>query len=595
MTFPGRIRITPDLVQQVRHAIDIVDIAGAMTSLKRQGRKYTGLCPFHKEKSPSFQVDPQLALYHCFGCGAGGDAIDLYMRHSGDDFPAAIESLARRYGIPLPAPEEDSRGSEGPDPSAAFEEAQAYFQRQLDRSDFPRQYLDGRQISPELRKRYGLGYAPDGWTGLLDALRPRLGADLLLAAGLIGRAEESGRLYDRFRHRLMFPIFSPAGRIVGFGGRTLGDDRAKYVNTAETAFFKKGELLYGLHQAKRGIREAGRAILVEGYFDVLAVAASGIEGAVAGMGTAFTADQARQIARYADEVVMAYDGDDAGRAAAERSLPILLGAGLTVRMAMFPNGEDPDSLRIKEGKEAVGRALAGAVDAIWFDIEKKIPPNTAREPRLQSQAVKAVLELLRPLRDRIVRDGYARRAAQRMGVDEAVLLRPGGAAQIAVNNQERTIVRIEEEKAVLLLFDENEALPPPEQMYPSEIFEDEICRNTYAAFCALYRSGRRAPARREVVDELVERRIPIDRAARILLQEPVPADGAPALQATLATLHTRWVKRRQAELQNEIADALQRNDQTRLVELLEEKKKLTRHLHPGFTGTYTGDPSRELA
>jgi DNA primase len=379
MTFPGRIRITPDLVQQVRHAIDIVDIAGAMTSLKRQGRKYTGLCPFHKEKSPSFQVDPQLALYHCFGCGAGGDAIDLYMRHSGDDFPAAIESLARRYGIPLPAPEEDSRGPEGPDPSAAFEEAQAFFQRQLDRSDFPRQYLDGRQISPELRKRYGLGYAPDGWTGLLDALRPRLGADLLLAVGLVGRAEESGRLYDRFRHRLMFPIFSPAGRIVGFGGRTLGDDRAKYVNTAETAFFKKGELLYGLHQAKRGIREAGRAVLVEGYFDVLAVAASGIEGAVAGMGTAFTADQARQIARYADEVVMAYDGDDAGRTAAERSLPILLGAGLTVRMAMFPNGEDPDSLRIKDGKEAVGRALAGAVDAIWFDIEKKIPPNTARE------------------------------------------------------------------------------------------------------------------------------------------------------------------------------------------------------------------------
>lgn len=591
MTFPGRIRITPDLVQQVRQAIDILDIAGAMTSLKKQGRKYSGLCPFHKEKSPSFQVDPQLALYHCFGCGAGGDAIDLYMRHSGDDFPAAIESLARRYGIPLPAPEDAGRGPEGPDPAAAFEEAQAYFQRQLDRSDFPRKYLDDRQISPELRKRYGLGYAPDGWTGLLDALRPRLGADLLLAAGLVGRAEESGRLYDRFRHRLMFPIFSPAGRIVGFGGRTLGDDRAKYVNTAETAFFKKGELLYGLHQSKRGIREAGRAVLVEGYFDVLGIAASGIEGAVAGMGTAFTADQARQLARYADEVVMAYDGDDAGRAAAERTLPILLAAGLTVRMAMFPDGEDPDSLRVKKGKEAVAQAIAGAVDAIWFDIEKKIPPGAAREPRLQSQGVKAVLELLRPLRDRIVRDGYARRAAQRLGVDEAVLLRPGGMAQLAVNNQTRTIVRIEEEKAVLLLFDENEALPPPEQMYPSEIFEDEICRNTYAAFCALYRSGRRAPSRREVVDELVERRIPIDRTARILLQEPIPADGAPALKATLATLHTRWVKRRQTELNLEIADASQRKDQTRLVELLDEKLKLTRYMHPTMDGTYTGDPS----
>ena len=594
MTFAGRIRITPDLVQQVRHSVDIVDIASDMTSLKRQGRKYTGLCPFHKEKSPSFQVDPQLGLYHCFGCGAGGDAIDLYMRHSGDDFPVAIENLARRYGIPLPAPDEVARGG-APDASAAFEEAQLFFQRQLEKNDLPRQYLDQRQISPELRKRYGLGYAPEGWTSLLDALKPRLGTEVLLAAGLVGKSEQGGRLYDRFRHRLMFPIFSPSGRIVGFGGRTLGDDRAKYVNSAETAFFKKGELLYGLHQAKRGIREFGRAVLVEGYFDVLAIAACGIEGAVAGMGTAFTPEQARELARYADEVVMAYDGDDAGRTAAERTWPILLGAGLSVRLARFPDGEDPDSLRVGQGKEAVAKVIAEAVDAIWFDIERKIPPQAVREPRLQSQGVKAVLELLRPLRDRIVRDAYARRAAQRLGVDESVLLRRDGAVQHEAANQKRTIVRIEEEKAVLLLFDENEVLPSPEQMPPSEIFEDEICRNTYAAFCALYRSGRRAPDRRAVVDELVERQISIDRAARILLQEPVPAEGAPALQATLATLHTRWVKRRQTELQNEIADASQRNDQTRLVELLEEKKKLTRHLHPGFTGTYTGDPSRELA
>jgi len=593
MTFAGRIRITPDLVQQVRHSIDIVDIAGDMTSLKKQGRKYTGLCPFHKEKSPSFQVDPALGLYHCFGCGAGGDAIDLYMRHSGDDFPVAIENLARRYGIPLPAPEEIGRPA-GPDPAAAFEEAQAFFQRQLDRTELPRRYLDDRQISPELRKRYGLGYAPDGWSTLLDALQPRLGVDVLLAAGLVGRSEQ-GRLYDRFRHRLMFPIFSPNGRIVGFGGRTLGEDRAKYVNSAETAFFKKGELLYGLHQAKRGIREHGRAILAEGYFDVLAITASGIEGAVAGMGTAFTAEQARELSRYADEVVMAYDGDDAGRTAAERTLPILIAAGLAVRIAIFPPGEDPDSLRLSQGKEAVAKAIAESVDAIWFDIEKKVPPGVAREPRQQSLGVKAVLELLRPLRDRVARDAYARRAAQRLGVDESVLLRRDGAIPLEANQQKRTIVRIEEEKAVLLLFEENETLAPPDRMPPSEIFEDEICRNTYAAFCALYRSGRRAPSRRDVVDELVERGISIDRAARILLQEPVPAEGAPALQATLATLHTRWVKRRQAELQNEISDASQRNDQTRLVELLEEKKKLTRHLHPGFTGTYTGDPSGELA
>ncbi|MEM8994916.1 MAG: DNA primase, partial [Acidobacteriota bacterium] len=320
-------RITPEVVQQVRDAIDIIDVAAQLTTLKKQGRKYVALCPFHKEKTPSFQIDPDLGLYHCFGCGAGGDAIKLHMETSGDDFRTAIEALAQRYAIPLPA---DDGGSRRPslDLTGALEAALLFFSRQLSRVDMPRKYLDERQISPDLRQSFGLGYAPDGWHHLLDALRSKVEMKLLVAAGLVGISERTERPYDRFRHRLMFPIHSTSGRLVGFGGRTLGDDRAKYVNTSETEAFKKGSLLYGLHQAKRAIRDRGRAILVEGYFDVLAMAASGLPEAVAGMGTALTPEQAQLVSRFTDRVVLAYDGDDAGRAAADKALPILLAAGL---------------------------------------------------------------------------------------------------------------------------------------------------------------------------------------------------------------------------------------------------------------------------
>ncbi len=397
-----------------------------MTSLKRQGRKYTGLCPFHKEKSPSFQVDPQLALYHCFGCGAGGDAIDLYMRHSGDDFPQAIENLARRYGIPLPAPEEAPRGDAGPDAAAAFEEAQAFFQRQLERTDFPRQYLDGRQISPELRKRYGLGYAPDGWTALLDTLRPRLGVEVLLAAGLVGRAERGPDLRPLPPSPDVPDLLAvrPHRRF----RRPHPGRRPRQIRQQRRDRFLQ-ERRAALRPAPGQAQESANSAAPY-WSKVISTCWRSPPAASKARWPAwaprFTADQARQLARYADEVVMAYDGDDAGRTAAERTLPILLGAGLTVRMALFPDGEDPDSVRVGPGQGGGGPGdrRRGRRHLVRYR-EERIPPGVVREPRLQSQGVKAVLELLRPLRDRIVRDAYARRAAQRLGVDESVLAAAG--------------------------------------------------------------------------------------------------------------------------------------------------------------------------
>jgi len=277
----GNVHLTPQLVQAVRDAVDVVDVAGDYTRLEKAGHRYRGLCPLHKEKTPSFSVDPVQGLYYCFGCGKGGDAIGLYMELSGDDFPAAIESLARRYGVPLPS--RPARSGDGGrktlELTPVLEAAERFFVEQLRRFEAPRRYLAERKIDSELLERFGLGYAPDGWQSLTDALRFDFGTDRLEAAGLIGRSPKSGQHYDRFRHRLIFPIKNASGRVVGFGGRTLGDDKAKYVNTAETDDFQKGSLLYGLDVAKKAIRESGRAVLVEGYFYVLGTGASGIEGA----------------------------------------------------------------------------------------------------------------------------------------------------------------------------------------------------------------------------------------------------------------------------------------------------------------------------
>ncbi|HEX6862049.1 MAG TPA: DNA primase, partial [Thermoanaerobaculia bacterium] len=294
----GNVHITPQLVQAVRDAVDVVAIASEHTRLRKAGRRYQGLCPIHKEKTPSFSVDPVAGLFYCFGCGAGGDAIKLHMLATGDDFPAAIESLAGRYGIPLPSRETRAGAKTERDLEGALQAALEFFRDQLRKSSFAREYLEKRKIPPELIERFGLGYAPDGWRNLIPALQARSSpipmADLE-AAGLAARSDKGGEPYDRFRNRLIFPIHNPSGRLVGFGGRTLGDDQAKYVNTNETDRFHKGLLLYGLHHAKREIRESGRAVLCEGYFDLIGSVACGLEGSIAGMGTALTPEQAKQL------------------------------------------------------------------------------------------------------------------------------------------------------------------------------------------------------------------------------------------------------------------------------------------------------------
>jgi len=588
----GNVNLTPQLVQAVRDAADIVAIASDHTRLRKAGRQYQGLCPIHKEKTPSFSVDPVKGVFYCFGCGAGGDAIKLHMLTSGDDFPAAIETLATRYGIPLPSRAEARFAGGRPerDIEGALTAAAEFFVDQLAKSSFAGEYLEKRRIPRELVEKFGLGYAPDGFRNLLPALHPRVPQDDLEAAGLVARSER-GDLYDRFRHRLMFPIHNQSGRLVGFGGRTLGDDRAKYVNTNETDRFHKGFLLYGLHLAKREIRETGRAVLCEGYFDVIGAVACGLEGAVAGMGTALTPEQAKLLARYAEEVVVAYDGDEAGENASRRALPLLLGEGLGVRRARFPGSHDPDSLRLEAGEEAVRAAVDGAEDAVVAELDRAIPARAARDPRLQAKAAAAVAELLRPIPDSILRFSYARLAADRLGIPiEMLARRVGGARESPAPSPRSTpaaeggprVVRSLEEQVLEHLLGEGEAaqVPPQEALPPAEAFFDPECRNIFAAFCTLYAEASAPPDFRMVRSRLGEDEGTVARLAKIMLEREI-TPGRIGLLESLDKLADRWRRQRIKELQGEINEAQRTGDHALRDRLVDEKTRLSHSLHRG--------------
>jgi DNA primase len=622
----GNVNITPQLVQAVRDAVDIVAIASDHTRLRKAGRQYQGLCPLHKEKTPSFSVDPVRGLFYCFGCGVGGDAIKLHMLASGDDFPAAIETLAQRYGIPLPTravrpgapPERDLEG--------ALTAAARFFAEQLRRSPVATSYLERRRVPADLVERFGLGYAPESWEALTQALTPRVPFADLEAAGLAGRSER-GKPYDRFRHRLMFPIQNASGRLVGFGGRTLGDDKAKYINTAETDRFHKGHLLYGLFQARQEIREGRRAFLVEGYFDVIGTVACGRAAAVAGMGTALTQEQARLLARYADEVVVAYDGDPAGEAAFERALPILLAEGLGVRRARFGDGHDPDSLRLAGGEAAVAAALDAAEDAVVLQLRRIIPGPMA-SARLRASQAAGIAALLQPVREPLMRHDYIRRAAEMLGVSEkefssrfkelqswrgvspgsaqgghrpsagdaspsfADASPPDPAAGSAARREggPRVVRSVEEQVLASLLAAGPEGLPPAAELPPAEVFLDPACRNIYRTYCTLYaRAGPSPPDAREVLAAVGAQDPAVDRMAQILLEEPFdPAKSG--LLESLDKLVRRWRQQRLRELQSALAEAQRRGDHALLASLVEEKTRLSRSLQ-GIRPTRPAPPA----
>lgn len=383
-----------EIVERVRDATDLLALVGQAVKLRKQGSAFVGLCPFHAERSPSFQVVPSRGFYHCFGCGKHGDAFAWLMEREGLSFPEALEQLARSAGIDLPQRRERPSAEVDLEDRlrSALDAAQAFYERQLARHEGARAYLRERGYGEAFIAEAGFGMAPDAWDALVTHLRGLgFSGDLLEQAGLASRSER-GTQIDFLRNRLTIPIHDARGRLVAFGGRVMGEGQPKYLNTRDTPLFHKGESLFGFHRAKGTLKDG--ALVVEGYFDVLQLHQHGIHQAVAPLGTALTEDHLKQMGRFTRRVILCFDGDAAGRRAMEKGLRMALPLGFEVRLLELPQGEDPDTWCLKLGADAFRDLLRAAPDWTAFMIDRALEGKDLRRITDRMGAFKDLLDFL---------------------------------------------------------------------------------------------------------------------------------------------------------------------------------------------------------
>ncbi|MEI8292397.1 MAG: DNA primase [bacterium] len=427
--------ISEETIQRVSEANDIVDLIGSYFPLKRAGTSFRALCPFHREKSPSFHVNPARQNYHCFGCGAGGGVLRFVMEYEHLDFPSAVRRLAQRAGIPIveetASAEDHQKHGLRQRLLALHAEASAWFHDQLLKSPDAapaRDYLKSRDINSGIAKSWQLGFAPDSWDALLAHLRLRkFSAEEIIQSGLASSKDEPSRsgsaIYSRFRNRIMFPIRNDYGEVIAFSGRILEADAkaAKYVNSPETPLFSKGRVLYGLDKTKRDLIDKNAAIVCEGQLDLISAFEAGVRNVIAPQGTAFTGDQARLLKRYVETVLLCFDSDAAGKKAAARSLPALLSQGLIVKMVALPQGEDPDSLIRRSGPQAFLEVVSQATDYFEYSVNEAFTSGELNDSTGKSRLVSRIAPSLALIQDAVLRETILGRVASRLGLPQSTI------------------------------------------------------------------------------------------------------------------------------------------------------------------------------
>lgn len=421
-----------DTKEEVRKAADIVEVIGHYVQLKKKGQNYTGLCPFHSEKAPSFTVNQDKQIYHCFGCGRGGDVFTFWMEYHNLTFPQSLRGLAERYNIPLPRdrdlPAERKKAELKELLFKITDLAGGYFHNILLKSANGkpgRDYFSKRHLSQETISAFRLGYAVQRWDGFINYLKSKnISLDMGAKAGLLV-PKEDGKYYDRFRGRIIFPIFDLNHQIIGFGGRILDDSLPKYINTPETPIYHKGNSLYGLDSAFRSIREKGLAIIVEGYMDVLVLRQYGIPNVVASLGTALTSDQIRRLKGYTKEVVVLFDPDVAGREAALKSFPLFLNEGISAKVLVLPQGEDPDSFVNRYGSDRFKELLEGATPIFDFYMDQALAHiDTGVDGQIK--VLGEVLPIFAELEKAATRSLYVHKFSEKTSINETVILKELG-------------------------------------------------------------------------------------------------------------------------------------------------------------------------
>ncbi len=569
------------ILDDIRSRCDIVDVIGGVVRLHKAGATFKGLCPFHQEKTPSFNVNPGKQIFHCFGCGVGGDVFAFVMKREGLDFMGSVRVLAQKAGVTL----EFEAGAGGPERAererlyAIHAELAKEYHRLLlsdSRADPARRYLAGRDLGAEVIESFQIGYAPESWDFVVAWAREKnFPAEQLLAAGLVAQSEKpesKGRLYDRFRNRIMFPICDEQGRVVAFSGRILIADpkAAKYVNSPETPIFRKSNLLFALNKARPAIVESRTAVVCEGQIDVIRCHAAGFSNAVASQGTAFTDHHARIIRRFADRVVLVFDPDTAGQNAALKTSLLFTEAGLDVQVARLPDGKDPDLFIRENGRAGFEKVLAGARHALDFLVEI----HSVREDVKTSSGLRRVeqagFEMVLRMPGMVERQSLLQRLAQRLGVspqavradfdayesrERARILRP--AEPEAGPDPPAAVPPPPPEEAMLLehLAADPELMPLADAYAPPVLFLHPLCRHVLASMMTSRRAGEdwmaSLTARAGRGDGLMELATAIQMAPSKAGKHEFSREDA--VKALILRLWTRYLKARKSDLQRQAA------------------------------------------
>ena len=578
-------RIPEETIERIRNTADIYDVVAQYVDLKKKGRNYFGLCPFHSEKTPSFSVAPDKQIYHCFGCGAGGNVFSFIVEHEKVTFVEAVQQLGEKYGIQVQYESGSASTEFFSSLYQAHHVAAELYHNTLyfDRGKAALQYLHDRGLNDDVLKMYQIGFAPDSWDTLSNKVKPLdMKNDVYEKSGLFVKTEHGWR--DRFRSRIMFPIYHPSGKVIAFGGRIFNsDDPAKYLNSPETPLYRKSEVFYGLHKTRDSIRKFGTAVLVEGYTDFLQLVQVGVANVVALSGTALADQHAAQIRKFASKVYLAYDGDDAGINATLRAGYVLLQAGVEPLVIAVPPNQDPDDWVRNEGIGPFQEAMGAGIRLLLFHLEKKDAQNLSGADR--SQLVQDILGEIARISDGIIRDDLLKSLAQELRVDEVEIIRlfkqqsrrKGGSTpsskQTAMNKPMFTSAFQKAQLEIIrtLAFHFDEVFPVVKSALDFELFDEPILKKL-GGLLIKEKTGVELSAVIDEFDDRQEREL----VSEILFDEVSPDDPVLIIQECLVTIKGKLIKDqiKAARLKMRELESLGHDTEAIILEVAELQKQL---------------------
>lgn len=569
-----------EITDQIRQAANIIDIASQYTTLRRRGKKHVGLCPFHSEKSPSFTLDEEKQLFHCFGCGAGGDVFTLVMEKENLSFPEALRYLAEKYNLKLPERKKSS-------PQALklkenlfkiSENALAFFKKNLfntKEGEKALDYLKKRNISDEVIQNLKIGYALDSWDFLLSFFQ-RKGIDpgMLEKSGLVLRRQKKEGYYDRFRGRIIFPIFTETGKVVAFGGRSLFNEEPKYLNSPDTEIYSKGGLLYGLNFCKEAIRDKGEIILVEGYTDFISLYQAGITNVSASLGTSLTPRQVSLAKRFAPRMIVSYDADAAGTKAATRAVSLCFENGTQIRILLIPEGLDPDSFINKFGADRFKNLIRKSISGLKFLIDIELQERKTEAPEEKARIARNIVNEIEKMPDPVVRSEYLKQTSEYLSIDEGVLRLMPKSKSTEKKDEEKDIFLPAEKILLQMLFEDSLIASEVLKKIEDKDFKGLKSESIFKTLSEYAENGK--------TPKLHEFREKIDRflfsSLSKILQEKGEPPSMEKAHDCLDTLKRLALENRWKELNIQIARLERKGEKEKLPTLLSQRFEITKQL-----------------